>query len=249
MLKHRIIPILLTDGKGNCVKPIRFERPYRKVGSLMQYIKIMEKRNIDELIIIDIEATRENRLINCEKIKEYTSQLFCPLTLGGGIKSLDDINKLLKSGADKVCIDSLNTDIMWKGAEKFGKQCITASACYKENKKGYNLLYWPSRQEYMPMIIGRACEILEGYQAGEILLSSADKEGLMNGFDIDVIEIVANVCKVPIIANCGCGEPKHMKQAIAAGASAVAASSMFLYTDITPRDCAEYLKKEGVLVR
>src|SRR5258708_37558756 len=122
-LKHRVIPILLTDGQGNCVKPVKFQRPYRKVGSLMQYVKILEKRNIDELVILDIEATNENRLIDCEKIKEYTKELFCPVTLGGGIKTLDDINKLLQSGADKVAIKQSNL-IIFDAVKKFGSQAI-----------------------------------------------------------------------------------------------------------------------------
>ena len=105
-LKTRIIPILLTDGKGNVVKPIKFQRPYRIVGNLMQHIRVLEKRNVDELILIDIEASNEGRLIDCDKIKEYTKELYCPVTLGGGIENINDINKLLKSGADKISIQN-----------------------------------------------------------------------------------------------------------------------------------------------
>lgn len=236
MLKHRIIPILLTDGQGNCVKPVQFQRPYRKVGSLMQYVKMFEKRNIDELIVLDIEATNEGRLIDCDKIKEYTKELFCPLTLGGGIKSLDDINKLLQSGADKVAMHRVFYKEGWefitKAANKFGSQAIVVDV----------IINWPEMKD-------EKWNILEKLGAGEILLTNVETDGTMQGYDLNLISSVSKNLNIPVIASGGCSEPSDMAKAIRAGASAVAAGSMFLFKDITPRDCAEYLDKEGIGVR
>lgn len=230
-LKHRIIPILLTDGQGNCVKPVRFQRPYRKVGSLMQYIKMMERRNVDELIVIDIEATNEGRLIDCDKIKEYTKELFCPLTLGGGIRNLDDINKLLQSGADKVCIKT-NHKIINEASQKFGVQCIVGIIDYTGK-----------------LNIGLEAKLLCKNGVGEILFTNCQLDGAMIGYDYDSIMFVSKNSSVPVIANGGCGSLEDMKWAIESGASAVAAGSMFLFTDTTPRDCAEYLNSVGIGVR
>lgn len=249
MLKHRIIPILTINGAMQVVKTIKFQRPYRIVGNLMQYIKIFERRQIDELCILDLDATLENRLINYEKIKEFTKELYCPLTLGGGIKTLEDINKLLQSGADKICIDSLKTDIMIDGARKFGKQAIVASACYGKSNKGYNILYWPSRKEFMPMLVPAACQVLERCQAGEILLTSIDRDGTYEGCDIDIIKSVAGVCKVPIVANSGLSSVVDASEALKAGAHAVAGSSIFLFTDMTPNIMAQELNKLGHQMR
>lgn len=233
-LKHRIIPILLTDGQGNCVKPIRFQRPYRKVGSLMQYIKMFEKRNVDELIVLDIEATKEGRLIDCDKIKEYTKELFCPLTLGGGINSLDDVNKLLQSGADKVAIKTNNL-IISDASRKFGSQAIVA------------IMDVTSLD--LPHHVAEYAMVIEQDGAGEILLTYIDYDGSMAGYHVTLINYVSHLVNIPIIASGGCSEPADMAKAIKAGASAVAAGSMFLFKDITPKDCAEYLHKEGIEVR
>lgn len=245
MLKTRVIPILTINGSMQVVKTVKFGRPARIVGNLMQYIKIFERRNLDELVIIDIDATLENRLIDCNKIKEYTKELYCPLTLGGGIQTLDDINKLLQSGADKVCIDSLKLDTITEGGQKFGKQCIVASACYKKTNKDHDVLYWPSRKEYMSMLMTRSCEILEQYCAGEILLTSIDKEGTYNGYDLDCISEVSKSINIPVIANGGAGSVAHASQALKAGAHAVAASSIFLFTEMTPKIMSEELNKLG----
>ena len=238
MLKTRIIPILLTDGKGNLVKPIKFQRPYRVVGSLMQYVRVLEKRNIDELIIIDIEASNEGRLIDSEKIKEYTKELYCPVTLGGGIHKLDHINELLQSGADKITIQTASNDqeFIKKAVEKFGSQCITIAVDVDDFYGAY-----PSA--------ATLCKYMEQDGAGEILLTSTSYEGTQLGYNIPLLIECVDVLKIPLIINGGCGEPSHMEIAIKNGASAVAASSMFLYTDTTPKDCAKYLQDRDLQVR
>lgn len=248
MLKNRIIPILTINGEMQVVKTVKFQRPARIVGNLMQYIKIFERRNLDELCILDIDATLKNRLINYEKIKEFTKELYCPLTLGGGIRTLDDINKLLQSGADKVCIgqsiwsiiSSTKQQFFYKACEKFGSQAITASICYRDNK--VCLTSKVSSSADTPLQFARHCENLG---AGEILLTSIDRDGTYEGYDIDTTKSIASVCKIPVICNGGLSSVAHASKALKARASAVAGSSIFLFTEMTPRIMAEELTKLG----
>lgn len=238
MLKHRIIPVLLTDGTGVCVKPVQFQRPYRKLGRMEQYVNIMESRNIDELIIIDINATQEQRKPDFKKLRSWCDNLFCPVTYGGGISSLDDIRMALENGADKVAIHSAY-DLVYKAARKFGAQAITIVYNY----------YEPTFFDGGGESIGEWCNRLQQEGAGEIIITDVEKDGLMEGYNTDLIKEASYISSVSIVALGGCGEPVHIHQALEAGASAVAAGSMFLYTDHTPRSCAEFLFEMGHAVR
>lgn len=251
MLKTRVIPILTINGSMQVVKTVNFKRPARIVGNLMQYIKIFERRNLDELVIIDIDATLENRLIDCNKIKEYTKELYCPLTLGGGIKTLDDINKLLQSGADKVCINTaiLNNLYLAKAASnKFGSQSIIGAI----NTTNIDMINWicEGKELFDTCGLGGCAAYsyaskLSYYGCGEILLTSIDKEGTYNGYDLDCISEVSKSVSIPIISNGGCGSVAHASQALKAGAHAVAASSIFLFTEMTPKIMSEELNNLG----
>jgi len=234
MLKHRIIPTLLWDGM-QCVKPVSFERPYRKLGTMEQYIRVIETRNVDELIILDIEATPKGRPPNYVKLRQFCDNLYCPVTYGGGIRTLDDIRNALSNGADKVAIKT-SRQLMKQAAEKFGAQCIVG------------VLDWTYSENYKQKLD----EDLDWFHlngVGEILLTDTLSDGQMNGYNTSLIEDVCYMSNIPVIANGGCGEPKHMLQALEAGASAVAAGSMFLYTEHTPRSCAEQLTEWGCNVR
>ena len=230
MLKTRVIPILLWDGV-QAVKTKQFKRPARPVGSMMQHILTMQERDVDELIILDINATREGREPFYNKIELLARQLYCPLTYGGGIYNLDQIKALLNSGVDKVAIKTAfleDPDFIDKAVQKFGAQCITIVIDYFKDGTGL-----------FPL----------DFECGEILLTSVMHEGMMNGYDIPLITGFSSLFSVPIIANGGAATPQHMLEAIKAGASAVAAGSMFLYTDTTPKDCAKYLTSRGVECR
>lgn len=232
MLKNRIITTLLWDGM-QCVKPVSFERPYRKLGTMEQYIRVIETRNIDELILIDIEATPKGRPPNYVKLRQFCDNLYCPVTYGGGIRTLDDIRMALENGADKVAIKTEH-NLLDRAAEKFGSQAIVAVMDVDSD--------W---EEEVGLI---ACNYeLKG--AGEILLTNTQLDGTMEGYDLKLIEFVSQALDIPVIANGGCGEPVHMLQALDAGADAVAAGSMFLYTEHTPRSCAEALTEWGCDVR
>jgi len=233
MLKNRVIPVLLYDG-FQCIKPVSFERPYRKLGSMDQYVRVMEGRNIDELIIIDVEATPNKREPNYVKIERYASNLFCPLTVGGGIHSLDNIKTLLANGADKICIKS-RLEIVSRAAETFGKQAIVV--CLE--------IYGHETEEE----ISEAAKHIERLGAGEILLICRTSDGTMEGYNLPCVDLVSSAVNIPVIAMGGCGTVSHMQDALDMGASAVAAGSIFLYTDSTPRECAEKLNRLGYNTR
>lgn len=224
MLKKRIIPTLLYDSSLQCVKPISFGRPYRKLGPMSQYIKVMERRNVDEIILLDITATVEGRDPDVRKIKELTSGLYCPITYGGGISTLEHIRDILANGADKVAIKT-NMSIIGPASQKFGSQAIVAVI----DCNGYiDAVQYAKDFELMG--------------AGEILLTDVNRDGTQNGYNLPLIWEITKAVKIPVIANGGCGNTHHMFQAIKEGASAVAAGSMFLFSDITPKKCADVLQ-------
>ena len=241
LLKHRIIPILLWDGVS-VVQSTQFSRPHRKVGSIVQFVENMEKRNVDELIILDVNASLENRKPLFNDIKKLTSNLFCPLTYGGGISSLDDIKILVQDcGIDKVSIKS-NFSLIHSAARKFGTQAIVYAADFKDNGK-IDVKNTPSKFKW-----NRWLKLVESEGAGELLLTDMSLNGQQKGYNISLIKKVAGVVNIPIIANGG-GTINSMPFAIEAGANAVAASSLFLFTDTTPRNCAEALDNYGINVR
>lgn len=246
MLAIRIIPTLLFRGK-TLVKGQRFNA-WRSVGDVMQAAEIYAARGVDELVLLDIAATPEGRGPDCKMIEQIAAKMFSPLTVGGGVRSAEDVRDLLNAGADKVSV--CTTAVRWpnvieEAAGKFGSQAIVAAVderdwhvvtdCGKE--------IWPS-WEALPW-----CRELADTGAGEILLTSVDREGTMQGYDLDLIEFVSNAVSIPVIAHGGCSGPEDMLAAIKAGASAVAAGALFQFTDYTPRQCAEYLGANGVEVR
>jgi cyclase len=202
---------------------------------MMQHVLNYNERNIDELIILDINASKEGREPNFEALKEFTSELYCPVTYGGGISKLSHIEQALKAGADKVSMKSYLGDfkLRTEAVKKFGSQCIVASVDYYYGMLG----------------IIDYCKMLEEDGIGEILFNSTELNGTRYGYDISLLNKITNEIKIPVIANCGCGEPAHMLHAIEWGAHAVAASSMFMFTEYTPRDCAKFLAEHGVPTR
>ena len=238
MLKTRCIPVLLWDARG-LVKPIGFQRPGRFVGSLMSAAMLYENRVCDELILLDIDATPSKRGPRFHSIEQFTSKLFCPVTVGGGVRSLEDIRSLLKAGADKVVIKSHATpEFVRRAADKFGSQCIVVALDYGDS----------AFEEDIGMMLLKA-KFLEKMGAGEFILTNKDRDGTRIGYDLETIRIICKAVSVPVIANGGCSGPQDMLDAIKAGAHAVAASSIFLYENVSPQMCKEYLAREGVPVR
>jgi len=184
----------------------------------------MERRNVDEIILLDIEASAERREPRGEKIRELTRGLFAPICYGGGISTLEHIKICLANGADKVAIWS-GAKIIKEAAEKFGSQAIVGVVTH------------PNVTAHAA-VISSAMEMLG---AGEILLVDRELDGTTKGYNLDTIKEVSKDISVPLIACGGCGNIAHMHAAIKSGASAVAAGSMFLYTEITPKMCADVL--------
>jgi imidazole glycerol-phosphate synthase subunit HisF len=235
MITTRVIPVVLWYG-NQCVQTVKFQRPPRVFGSLMDAVRVYERRNVDELILLDIGAGSSPMF---GEVLQYTRELFCPVTLGGGIRTLGQIAEALRSGADKVSIRTAATpQFIEAAARKFGSQAIVFAL---------DVMKIGPNEDYNRCMA--AAQDAESAGAGEILLTSVDRNGTMEGYDLDLIRSVCVCVDIPVIANGGCGKPEHMLEAIQAGAHAVAASTMFLFTETTPRDCSRYLADHGVETR
>ena len=208
----------------------------------------MERREVDEIIILDISATPNNRGPRFEEVKALTENLFMPVTIGGGIRNVNDVKRLLANGADKVAINTAAIErpaLISEAAEKFGSQAVVISI---DAKAGRVVSHCGTREFPMAPITEWASEV-EARGAGEILLNSIDRDGMMNGYDIDLIREVSAAVDIPVIACGGCGLYEHMEQAIKAGAHAVAVGAMFQFTDQTPRGASRHLNEHGIPAR
>lgn len=188
-------------------------------------LRLLERRDIDELIILDIAATPNGRGPRFEEIAELCAGMFCPITVGGGIRSLDDIRQLLAIGADKCSIRTAK-HLISEASRKFGAQAIVVDV--RDVEEAQNA---------------------EADGAGELLLQSIDRDGMMCGYDLDLIRSVSSAVSIPVIAAGGCGTYEHMREAIEAGAHAVASGAMFQFADATPKGAARYLYEHGIPVR
>lgn len=251
MLKTRIIPTLLWKDFG-LVKGIGFDS-WRRVGTVLPAIKVYNTREVDELILVDITATAEEREPDYESVAEFSAECFVPLTVGGGIRSMEHITQLLRAGADKVSINSAayeHPELIQAASARFGAQCIVASIDARRMPDGS--LQCHSHSSAKP--VGRhpaawAAE-LEQLGAGEILITSIERDGTMQGYDLNLIREVAAAVKIPVIASGGAGSYEHMLQAVReGGASAVAAASIFHFTQQTPLEAKNHLAAHGVPVR
>lgn len=247
-LAVRIIPTLLKRG-SNLVKGQRFSGD-RVVGHVQQAARIHQARGVDELIILDLDATPTGRGPDLKAIRELTEHCFMPLTVGGGVKTIDDAKRLLDAGADKIAICSHPLSIE-PIASRIGCQAIVAAL---DAKNGGTYLFGGTRE--MQPRPGYDCAppaaIAQCYEedgAGEILLTAIGREGTMLGYDLDLIRAVSQAVSIPVIANGGCSGPEDMLLAIEAGASAVAAGALFQFTDWTPLGCAHWLAEHAVEVR
>jgi len=251
MLKVRIIPTLLWKNLG-LVKGIGFDS-WRRVGTIMPAVKVYNTRQVDELIVVDISATSEDRLPDFEEVREFSAECFVPLTVGGGIRNIEDIKQLLRAGADKVSINTAAFELpglISDAAERFGSQCVVASIDARKNSNGSYRCF----SRCGTLDTGRepsewALE-MERRGAGEILITSVDRDGSMKGYDIELIQLITSRVRIPVIASGGAGNYEHLFEAIDMGkAAAVAAASIFHFTEQTPLEARNYLAARGIPVR
>ena len=238
-LAVRIIPTILNKN-GHLIKGKQFSAD-RVIGHALQAAKIYGLRGVDELILMDISGGDPDY----QMVDDLTDELFVPLTVGGGIKTLDHIRQLLRSGADKVSICSQalkEPTFIRKAAEKFGSQAIVVAI----DTDGILLYGRDMTYEQDPVEFARE---MEKMGAGEILLTDVHRDGMMEGYNLELIESISNAVGIPVIASAGCGKYEDMFEAIKAGASAVAASALFAFTAATPKSAADYLRSHGVTVR
>lgn len=248
MLKHRIIPVVLIDG-FSVLKTINFETR-RNLGSPITVARTYNTRNVDELILLDIDASKQNRSIDIFTINEIAKECFMPLTVGGGIKTLEDIEKLLSKGADKVALNTIfleDFNFLKSASESFGNQCMVASVDVILKNGTYKI--FSHLQQNTEVELFKFCKDLEKNGAGEILLNSVDRDGQMKGMDFDLIKKVSDTVNIPVIACGGVSRPQDCSKAIKFGASAVGASSIFHFTNFTPNDCRDDLLRQGIPAR
>ncbi len=250
MLKVRVIPTLLWKDVG-LVKGEGFDS-WRRVGSVLPAIKVYNTREVDELILLDITATQSKREPDYQEIESLVSECFVPLTFGGGIRSIDIIRNVLKTGADKVALNSClfeNPHLISEAADRFGSQCIVASLDVKSSgdQKWECFSHCGTQKTGKDPIL--FAEELEKLGAGEILITSIERDGTMKGYDLDLISEISKRVKIPVIASGGAGTYEDLFLGIQAGATAVAAAAIFHFTEQTPIEAKKILKEKGIAVR
>ena len=250
MLTKRIIPCLdVTDGR--VVKGVKFEN-LEGVGYPPDLARRYEEQGADEVVFLDITASSDARRTLLESVERTAEKLFVPLTVGGGIRSVDDMRSALKAGADKVSINSAavaSPELIGDCAREFGKQCVVVAIDAKKEGDRWIVYTHGGRRRTELDAVAWAAEA-EDRGAGEILLTSMDADGTTNGYDIGLTAAVAEAVDIPVIASGGCGGPEHMYEVFEqTGASAALAASIFHYGTWTVAQVKEYLKDRGVLVR
>ena len=250
MLKNRIIPCLDVKN-GRVVKGINF-LDLKDAGDPVEQAKIYSESGADEICFLDITASNENRDTIFDVIKRTSENCFVPLTVGGGIRNLEDINKLLVSGADKVSINTAavnNHNLIKKSSKKFGSQCIVVAIDAKKNDDKWEVFTHGGRNNAGINAIEFAKK-MEEYGAGELLVTSMDRDGTRAGYDIDLISIISSKINIPVIASGGVGNLDHLVDGIKFGhASAVLAASIFHYGKHSVKEAKEYLDSRGIPVR
>ncbi|MFQ3360813.1 MAG: cyclase [Alphaproteobacteria bacterium] len=255
MLKSRIIPCLDVD-KGRVVKGVNF-LDLRDAGDPVEIAKIYDLQGADEICFLDITASHEDRGIIFDIITRTAEQCFMPLTVGGGVRTINDVRNLLLAGADKVSINTAaitNPLFVKEAADKFGSQCIVVALDAKKINKEKENSSWEiythgGRNRTGLDVIEFAKKMVE-YGAGEILLTSMDKDGTRSGFDIELTNKMSTSVSVPVIASGGVGNLAHLASGIINGkADAVLAASIFHFGEYTILEAKEYMKDQGIDVR
>jgi imidazole glycerol-phosphate synthase subunit HisF len=231
MLKTRVIPCLLLRGKG-LVKTTRFKEP-KYVGDPINAIKIFNDKEVDELVLLDISASKEGRGPAFTVIEEVASECFMPLAYGGGIRSVEEARRILKLGVEKVVFNSTawrQPEVLRDAAREFGAQAVVASIDVRRKLFGRYEVCIDNGTKPTGMDVVEFARRMEDHGAGEILLTAIERDGMMQGYDLDLISKVSAAVGIPVIASGGAGSMAHMKAAVEkGGASAVAAGALFVF--------------------
>jgi len=251
MLAKRIIPCLDVTA-GRVVKGVNFVE-LRDAGDPVEIARRYDEQGADELTFLDITASSDERDMILNMIEQVAAQVFIPLTVGGGVREVADVRRLLNAGADKVSINSaavMRPDLVSEASAKYGSQCIVVAIDAKQTSLGHwDVFTHGGRKNTGKIVLEWAKEVVER-GAGEILLTSMDRDGTKNGFDIELVRMISDGVSVPVIASGGVGTLEHLAQGILQGhADAVLAASIFHYGEFTIAQAKAYLVQQGIEIR
>ena len=251
MLAKRVIPCLDVDA-GRVVKGVRFEQ-LRDAGDPVELAAHYDREGADELVFLDITATLEDRAATLDVISRTAEEVFIPLTVGGGVRTDDDVQALLQAGADKVSVNSAavrDPSLLARCADRFGTQCMVVAIDAKRRDTGWEVHVDAGHTGTGWDAVEWATDATTRHGAGEVLVTSMDRDGTGEGYDLDLLRAIAGAVAVPVIASGGAGEPAHFADALTDGhADAVLAASRWHDGDLTIRDVKEHLAARGIPVR
>lgn len=249
-LKNRIIPCLdVKDGR--VVKGVNFENLV-DAGDPVAQAKFYYEQGADELCFLDIAATTENRGTMLDTVKKVAQVCFIPFTVGGGIKELQDFSDLLKCGADKVSVNSAaikNPELISQASKKFGAQAVVVAIDAKKNAAGNYEIFTHGGKQATGIDAVEWAKKVEQLGAGEILLTSMDRDGTKAGYDLELIKQITSQVTIPVIASGGVGNLEHLADGLKAGASAVLAASIFHFKTFSIKQAKEFLAEENIAIR
>jgi cyclase len=250
MLAKRIIPCLDVDA-GRVVKGVKL-LGLRDAGDPVEIARLYDREGADELCFLDITASHERRGIILDIVARTADQVFMPLTVGGGINNIDDIRRLLRAGADKVSINTgavARPEFVRDAAETFGSQCIVVAIDAKRSHDGWQVFTHGGRKP-AGLDASEWAKKMAGYGAGEILLTSMDRDGTRDGYDLELTRAISEAVQVPVIASGGVGSLDHIYEGLTTGkASAALAASIFHYREYSIAECKRFLHQRHIPVR
>ena len=250
MLKTRLIPCLDVKN-GRVVKGVNF-LDLKDAGDPVEQAKFYDDSGADELCFLDITASHENRGTILGVVERTAEQCFIPLTVGGGIRTLEDIRRLLKAGADKISINTAavkNPKLVESAAKKFGSQCVVVALDARRTNKSYEIFTHGGRTQTGIDALDWA-KRMESLGAGELLLTSMDRDGTQKGFDLELTQMIADAVKIPVIASGGVGKLQHLVDGVKVGhASAVLAASIFHFGAYSIGEAKSYMESKGIAIR
>jgi cyclase len=248
-LARRLIPCLDVDG-GRVVKGTRFE-DLVDAGDPAELAARYDAEGADELVFLDISATTEERRATLDVVSRTAESVFIPLTVGGGIRQEEDVRDLLRAGADKVSLNTaavLEPELLRRCADRFGSQCVVVAVDAKREDGDWRVFVEAGRTRTDLEAVDW-CERAAALGAGEVLLTSIDRDGTGEGYDLDLLRQVSEAVPVPLVASGGAGRLEHFAEALTAGADAVLAASRFHFGSLSLHEVKEYLSHEGIPVR